>query len=64
MDENEELALTDEDIQFPNTVNGVLKVVKEELWTTGIKSLDVTTFSGFRPLIGMLNDTGIFIFLF
>jgi hypothetical protein len=45
MDENEELASTDEEIQFPNTVNGVLKVVKEELWTTGIKSLDVTTVS-------------------
>jgi len=64
MDETDELAFTDEDIQFPNTDNVVLKVVKDELWTTGIKSLDVTTFSGFRPLIGMLNDAGIFIFLF
>ena len=40
IDENEELASTDEDIQFPNTDNGVLNVVKEELWTIGIKSLD------------------------
>ena len=58
MDENEELASTDEDIQFPNTDSVVLNVVKEELWTTGIKSLDVTTVSWFNPLIGMLNDTG------
>jgi hypothetical protein len=63
MDENEELASTDEDIQFPNTDSVVLNVVKEELWTTGIRSLDVTTSSGFKLLIGMLND-GIFIFLF